>query len=200
MKDDFNIEDVERKNIYKAPSNFYERVQENVLRETSLKKENNNDPKVKKLNFKWWAVAASVLLMISAGLMWNNFQTETSNENHFAENEMKAKPQPKLEIIEKPSLEIEETKQEKIEVVHERYPNLDKKEYAEENPNLENEKQVIIAQNETTETLEIDLSDDIESIENTQTMEEILSEEIPEEELATLTENMENDIYLELYN
>lgn len=215
MKENFNIEDLERKNIYTTPKDFYQKIQENVLRETSLEIEKNNTSKVRKINFRWWAVAASVLLMISAGLMWNEFKPETPNGTHFAENEINAKPQQKVEASEKPlvenverTLNVEEPLAENIMLktpptvvpvspVEERIEVSCKLPVPLEKPISEEKNLVAVDEKETIETADITT---IDAVDETETMEEILSEDLLDEELAELTENMENDIYLELYN
>lgn len=213
MKENFNIEDLERKNIYSTPKDFYQKMQENVLRETSLETEKNNTSKVRKINFRWWAVAASVLLMISAGLMWNEFKTESPKGTHFAENEINVKPQQKIEVSEKSlvenverTLNVEEPLAENITLktpppVVPVSPVEERREVSCKLPvPLEksvSEEENFIAQKETIETADITT---IDTVAETETMEEILSEDLLDEELAELTENMENDIYLELYN
>ena len=59
----FDIEKLERKNIYKTPENFFDKIQENVLYEAQLnKKETAKPAKIFKLNWGY-AVAASLVLV-----------------------------------------------------------------------------------------------------------------------------------------
>ncbi len=59
----FDIEKLERKNIYKTPENFFDKIQENVLYDAQLnKKETAKPAKIFKLNWGY-AVAASVVLL-----------------------------------------------------------------------------------------------------------------------------------------
>lgn len=210
MKENFNIEDLEHKNIYTTPKYFYKKIQDNVLRETSLEIEKNNISKVRKNNFRWWAVAASVLLMISVGLMWNEFKPELPNGTHFAKNETNVESQQKIEASEKALVEnVEKTlnvkeqlaknssSEIKKSVMLKSILNTPKKMIEPQNMPLEKpiseEKNLIaVTQNETKEISNI--VDEIETTEN------LLSEEWTDEDLAMVTQNMENDIYLELFN
>ena len=59
----FDIDKLERKNIYKTPENFFDKIQENVLYDVQLnKKETGKPAKIFKLNWGYAAAASVVLL------------------------------------------------------------------------------------------------------------------------------------------
>lgn len=78
----FNLEDLERKNSYKTPENFFEKVQSNVLE--SVRKENGTDAvretKTVRLSNWWYAAAASLVLGAGLFLMKNAGEKITETE------------------------------------------------------------------------------------------------------------------------
>ena len=77
----FDIENLERKNIYKTPANFLDKVQENVLEKISTEKEVPQTAKVFKLN---WVYAIAACLTLLFGMV-TFFNFEENNEQQISE-------------------------------------------------------------------------------------------------------------------
>lgn len=72
--EDFNIEKLDRKNIYKVPDNLFENIQEKVISEIS---ENKKAP-VFKLNWAY-AAAASLALIFGSTFVYNSYNDSDDN-------------------------------------------------------------------------------------------------------------------------
>jgi hypothetical protein len=65
---EFDLDKLERKNPYKVPENFFEEMQENVLKQTTKKKK---ETKVFKLNFSAvTSIAAALALVFGFTFLW----------------------------------------------------------------------------------------------------------------------------------
>ncbi len=74
----FDIENLERKNIYKTPANFLDKVQENVLEKISTETATPQSAKVFKLNWVY-AVAASLTVLFGM-VAFFNFEENDSKQ------------------------------------------------------------------------------------------------------------------------
>lgn len=71
---DFNIENLERKNIYSIPENFFSDMQQNVMQEIRPQK------KAKVINFNWaYAAAAAVATIFGVTFYMNQDETVSQN-------------------------------------------------------------------------------------------------------------------------
>lgn len=100
MMKNFDIENLERKNIFTTPDNFFDKVQENVLRETvyqqkDIKITEAKPAKVFKLNWVY-AAAAALAMIFGLGYFLNSNNTEVSVQNTVANVEQN-------KVVEKPS-------------------------------------------------------------------------------------------------
>ena len=81
-----DIEKLERKNIYSIPDSFFETVQENVLSETVYKiKNEDHEITLPKNNKKWW-YAAAVMLMLFGSTFF--YISKNNSENAVAQNDL----------------------------------------------------------------------------------------------------------------
>ncbi|WP_297986437.1 hypothetical protein [uncultured Chryseobacterium sp.] len=100
MMKNFDIENLERKNIFTTPDNFFDKVQENVLKETvhqqkDIKITEAKPAKVFKLNWVY-AAAAALAMIFGLGYFLNSNNTEFSVPNTVANVEQN-------KVVEKPS-------------------------------------------------------------------------------------------------
>ena len=100
MMKNFDIENLERKNIFTTPDNFFDKVQENVLRKTvhqqkDIKVAEAKPAKVFKLNWVY-AAAAALAMIFGLGYFLNSNNTEVSVPNTVANVEQN-------KVVEKPS-------------------------------------------------------------------------------------------------
>lgn len=194
MKENFNIEDLKRKNIYNAPNDFYEDVRKNVLRETSLLNENKPSQKTRKLYVLAYAMAACFILLVGFTFIWNsNEEVELisyQESTNSIENKEKEIP---VEVMEEQTEEFahqgialeesEDIKEELAEIYTEELNDIQT--IAQENTFNKSKKTVKKVEKIPQSTLEFVHQQVVD---------------IPKGELAEVTQNMENDIYLELYN
>ena len=74
---EFDLDKLERKNPYKVPENFFEEMQENVLKQTTKKEVKNT--KIFKLNFSAvTSMAAALALVFGFTFLWKTDQAEFS--------------------------------------------------------------------------------------------------------------------------
>lgn len=73
---DFDLEKLERKNIYRVPDNLFENIQEKVMNEVKA----NKKAPIFKLNWGY-AVAASLALIFGAAFVYNLNTDSTKNQN-----------------------------------------------------------------------------------------------------------------------
>lgn len=80
----FDIENLERKNIYKIPDTLFDNVQENVMNAISTDTEETvisaSKGKIVKLNW-WMAAAASLVLIFGLGWIFSDSFTNQNNIN-----------------------------------------------------------------------------------------------------------------------
>lgn len=190
MMKNLDIEKLERKNIYKVPDNFFETVQANVLQETVHKiqpvvaEQENAAPSIGK---KWWyAAAAAVVLIFGMTFFFTNNQPTdgaiVQNENAAAQEETSEK----TFIADAADLQTEEVN---TDITTEAEPVLT----SVAKNNQITKKPVTIAKIQPTKKT-VQAAPKVE-----EEMEQIL-QSFTTEELALLSQNMEQDIYLDIYN
>ena len=168
---DFNIEQLAKKIPYKIPENTFEEMQENVLNKTVRKKE--HQPKIFKINFSMvTSIAATLALIFGFTFFWKTNQTD----------------------ITKPATEdtiaVNSTTNDQTNSVKNNANNN----YTE-TQKINSEPKQEVAQNETTI-----IAEQIMNSKNTNENYEQLLNSLTDEEITELTNNLEQDIYLELYN
>ena len=86
--ENFDLEKLERKNIYKTPDDFFQNMQAKVLEQTVKQAPVVHlvqPAKVRKSNYSWWyAAAASVILLFGLMFWFNNNTNQTANEQPLA--------------------------------------------------------------------------------------------------------------------
>lgn len=103
---DFDIEKLDRKNIYKSPENIFDNVQKNVL--NTIEKET----KTPIYKLKWvYAVAASIVLIFGISFVYNNSNTDkvTVSENYSLAEVPKKDSQISYETLKQDILDLEES-------------------------------------------------------------------------------------------
>ena len=79
MMKNFDIENLERKNIFTTPDNFFDKVQENVLRETVHLQKDIKIAEAKAFKLNWvYAAAAALAMIFGLGYFLNSNNTEVS--------------------------------------------------------------------------------------------------------------------------
>ncbi len=168
----FGIENTERKNIYNIPDGFFEQMQTNVLKEIQPKQQ------AKIIRMNWvYAAAAAIALIFGLAFLMNPFnKTSTSSVAEIASTENPAK-----NIIKNVAKTISKTPQQKLSVHEsqsvESVPMTTQKNETKQANNSRNE----IRQNPEMQ------------------MEQIIAS-FTSAEMADLSRNAEQDIYLDLYN
>ncbi|MBU4538862.1 MAG: hypothetical protein L6264_03300 [Weeksellaceae bacterium] len=176
-----DIENLERKNIYKTPDRFFDDIQAKVLRETAPQKQ----AKVVKLN---WAYAMAAAVAMVFGI------TFFVNQSNDSENTA----QLKASNIENGSANttITEVKPQKEATVAYQTLQNDLTSTAQDNQK-ENERLVGVVSTKTT-------SADVQTKRITAPVSEVQVDQMlsnfTSAELADLGKNTEQDIYLDLYN
>lgn len=205
MKENFDIESLERKNIYKTPENFFSEIQRNVLSETTHKNWDitpfKPEKQTTKNSFKWaYAVAATLALLFGLGFLFNEKYLKPA-ENNLAKVETKIETPTINEtpvsapILADNSLET---------VINEQKGNqISNKEFnltSAGNSHQKEKKASVIAEKPIAKTV-VKPSETKEK--PTLTEEEIAEQMISSlnnDEVADLAMNTEQDVYLDLYN
>lgn len=180
----FNLEDLERKNSYKTPENFFEKVQSNVLE--SVRKDNETvevrETKTVRLSNWWYAAAASLVLGMGLFLMKNTgdktIETETiatvkTNETSFPKN-LNEQYSPKSQL---------ETAENHIAFANDIQP-------AEKKNNTANREKVIYEAKANKVIAEGNVT--------RQEMESFI-EEFSAEDVSMISKNADKDVYLDLF-
>ena len=172
---EFDLDKLERKNPYKVPENFFEEMQENVLKQT-IKKEVKK-PKVFKLNFSAvTSMAAALALVFGFTFLWKTDQAEITTVDTKESAENIKKQQTTTIVLENQDIAT-------ITEVH--------KIAKEIQNNTESLKQTSASNAISTKKVEPKSSD--------MNYDQLINS-LSDEELKELTKNTDKDIYLELYN
>lgn len=185
--EDFNLDNLERKNIYKTPENLFEKVQENVLKNVSLEiKEEAKPAKIFKMN---WAMGIAASFVAVFGMLW----LVNSGDN----NSTKIDSVVKAEIPHN----ADESKQ--------AYATLKQDIISSEEVNTaqtETHQPQLLADNSTKKTNLPDINNTQSakiSVAKPQQTEEHINaylDALPKGEVAELASNSVSDVYLDLYN
>lgn len=173
---DFDIEKLERKNIYRTPDNFFADMQANVLREVAPA------PQAKVISLNWaYAAAVAVATIFGVTFMMNQDEAEPQ----IVQNDQQVSPPPSARIIEETVPEATlayQTFEEDLTSVE-----------------TDNQKDVaaptMIAAKQKSEKIEVAKST---AVSPEVQVDQILAN-ISLAELADLGKNAEQDVYLDLY-
>ncbi len=206
MKENFDIEKLERKNIYKTPEDFFSKIQENVLKETvqtSINLDVISADKSVKSNNNWiYAIAASLVLLFGLGFLFNDKIENTNQENTAKIETIIEKPNPTKitatePILAENSMEIQPVSETKsIQNIEKSNLTSDKISHPKESKREVAEVKNVLAKTETKvtkpQTASITMSDE-------EIAEQVISS-LTNAEVAELAINTEQDVYLDLYN
>lgn len=202
MKKDFNIEKYTPQNIYPSRKDFYKDVQENVLRETLLINEDSSPKQYAIRPYLKIAIAASVVMLYGVLFVWLSYDNKAEEvllvnqkEQTFSnssENLINAQPN-EVQI----SADINDVNEQLIANSQHKIGNND----VITPPEISKLEEIKLPEEEVTKCdLPTPQSAMNEHRSKDVNAEIIELDDISNEELAELTQNMENDIYLELYN
>lgn len=178
---DFDIEKLERKNIYRVPDNFFENIQEKVMLDVKA----NKKAPIFKLNWAY-AAAASLALIFGATFVFNSYNETTkdsgnSQSKYMVNNsEKKTESQIAYETLKSDLTSVESSNQ-TIE------SGESKRSLAKES---KKEKTSTGTQNTTVQPV---------SKENEAQMNAFL-DSFTNSEISELASNSTQDVYLDLYN
>ena len=178
-----DIEKIERKNIYKIPDNFFEEMQMKVLAEIAPKKE----AKIIKMN---WAYSAAAAIAMIFGITFFVTQKDKNSELAAPKNEIVSKGN---DIVTH-SNSVDEPKKEAVVA----YQTLEKdltnvvasnqKESSAPKTIIENNKNDVVVQKNTPTS------------QNSEAQVDQILANFSSADLADLGKNVEQDVYLDLYN
>lgn len=205
MKENFDIETLERKNIYKTPENFFKEIQNNVLRETVHKNWDITPLKAEKQSakkhFTWiYAVAAALALLFGLGFLFNE-KHQKSVENNLAKMETKKET---IEISKSPVSTPILADHPLVTVANEQKESK----ISNKKTDLTSARTFHQKENKTLAITEKPIAKTVvkhsETKEKTALSEEEIAEQmissLNSDEVADLAMNTEQDVYLDLYN
>lgn len=194
--ENFDIEHLERKNIYKTPDDFFARVQENVLKQT-VGAEIKPLPVVQTSSAKntwWYAVAAALVMLFGLGIYFN------MNKGTAGPTVAKTVPQPvrrtEIQPVQQSVVAINEVKEAasvaKPEITKPVAPPVRKETVRYK----KTEAKTLAVREVATKTDEKELKP---ALAPAQVAEDILAS-LSKDDVALLANETQNDVYLELYN
>lgn len=174
-----DIEQLERKNIYKTPDHFFEKIQENVMKDFS-ENQNQQKPQIGRKSYgSWWYAAASLVLLAGAAWVFSSIPSEEAN-NIVRNNDVQEAINPPTQIQNTPKPETENY----IALANDL--TIAAEAHQKEKQPATKIKEIPDQRAEITFT-------------GAQQIEQIL-DVLTAEEIASLAQNTEQDIYLDLYN
>lgn len=189
----FDIEKLERKNIYTAPDNFFEKMQNNVI-----EKAIRNQPPIeevpqisgKVVKMNWWYAAAASVAVIFGTLFFMNGEESQAN-TVIATNEAPAK---KIETLSSPTQNVDQTPKESTENYQLLVADINE---VEKNETASTQKQVASTKVSPVKTSKIEKS--IPNVIQKEKQMEQMLEGLSEADISALAKNADQDIYLDLY-
>lgn len=176
---EFNLDNLERKNIYKVPDNLFENIQERVMNDVKADKR----VPIFKL-YLGYAVAAAVALIFGITFVFN-WQTETTKdmgdqESYAQSKEVKTESEMAYETLKADLTSVEKNNQ-IVEIQRD-----EKYIYAQDNTAKEDKKIIKETVNAVSKQDETQMNEYLDSFTNS--------------EIAELASNSTQDVYLDLYN
>lgn len=167
---EFDLYKLERKNIYKTPGNFFEEVQENVVKQTINKEK--KETKVFKFSVIT-SIAATIVLVFGFTFLWKTDQADITNP---------------AETDNLPKINIQKTE---INVLDKQDAVSKTRDAATEIKANNNTVSILVAKTPKINKIEPKTND--------LNYDQLLNS-LSDDELKELTKNTDQDIYLELYN
>lgn len=189
----FDIEKLERKNIYTAPDNFFEKMQNNVIEKAirnqpQIEEVSRTSGKVVKMN--WWYAAAASVAVIFGTLFFMNGEGAQAN-TAIATNNAPAKN------IETLSAELENVDQTPKETSENYKLLVSDIEEVEKNESAPTQNNVAITKVSPAKATKIEKSTP-NVVQKEKQIEQML-EGLSEADISALAKNADQDIYLDLY-
>ncbi|MCC2590432.1 hypothetical protein [Chryseobacterium sp. MFBS3-17] len=181
----FDIENLERQNIYTVPEDSFARMQENVLRNITTHQAPVIDLQGKKKTFQWWYAAAAAIALFFGGAYLLTDSAETI-EHQAANNQPKA-----LINVNEGGTQLADAKT--VTPATQNYESLNRDLTIAEKEHQTKRKGGAISAPAGKST---------SSFVNSQKMDEqveLILQEFSAEDIAVLSQNVEQDIYLDLY-
>lgn len=178
----FDIEKLERINAYKTPESFFPEVQNRVLAQTVFKE---NKTKVFKLDFKWAAAAAVILIAGLTAFFFTDKQEQ--NKTVIAANEVQTGTPATAQQTKSEEMIAYETVKNDLTSVQE-MNQTDVTEYAENNTISRQEP--VTPHNNKAKAATLTEAEQIDQ----------LLAVFTEVELSEISKNSDQDVYLDLYN
>lgn len=175
-----DIEKLERKNSYEVPNDFFTKMQENVLKETTHKKE----ARIFKLNWAYSAAAAIALLFGITFFVNQNNNDASNAKNAIANNNSSAV---------KSTLSNNKVKTEEAVA----YENFEQDLTSVIENDQKNEVAIVSSSKNDSQPAEVTNK---EAVKNSEIQVDQILANFTSAELADLGKNTEQDIYLDLYN
>ncbi|WP_426476543.1 hypothetical protein ACP3T3_14530 [Chryseobacterium sp. CBSDS_008] len=178
---EFDIEKLERKNIYKVPDNMFENIQENVMNDIKTSKK----APVFKLNWMY-AAAASLALIFGATYVFNSdkdtAEQQLNAKTAYVANNTKAKTESELayETLKSDLTSVENNNQ---TVENQKNKNIYASKSGDETEKITEKPKPVKTVNKKEETR---MNDYLDSFSNS--------------EIAELASNSTQDVYLDIYN
>lgn len=198
-----DIEKLERKNPYTIPEKFFSEMQENVL-EKAIKKNQQAQPKILKLNFAW-ATAAAIALIAGFGAVF--FNNDKNTDVNIETNVVKTNPEKTPEVVgintPETSVVVEQPKAaESYETLRQ---DIIAVENAEAQPKIRTENasvKIIAKADKPASILKIGSTNifDTEYLAKEEAEVEKVLASFSSEDVRQFTKNSEQDVYLDLYN
>lgn len=189
--ENFDIEKLERRNIYTAPDDFFAEMQNNVLHRTvgadikPVHKIESNATINSNKNW-WYAAAAAIVMLFGFGFFYSNLN---SNKENFQPQLAETTP-----IPETPKIEADEIIASEPIVAQNTEEDLTKTTVS--HPMNRNVSSPVVAKTLRTAPAE---NVKVKTVSAESRAEEIISS-LPQEDIMMLAKETEPDVYLELYN
>lgn len=189
----FDIEKLERKNIYTAPDNFFEKMQNNVIEKAirnqpQIEEVSRTSGKVVKMN--WWYAAAASVAVIFGTLFFMNGEGAQAN-TAIATNNAPAK---NIETLSAQLENVDQTPKETSENYKLLVSDIEEVEKNESAPTQNNVAITKVSPAKATKTVKPTQN----IVQKEKQMEQIL-EGLSEADISALAKNGDQDIYLDLY-
>lgn len=194
--ENFDIEQLERKNIYRTPDDLFALLQENVLKHTvgaEIKPLITERPAAKNTNW-WYAAAAALIMLFGLGAYFG--LNNSGHEDTVAKETPKPEPVVKADATaNQPVMAIAETKV--MEPVMTETPYI--KEIA--HPKIAAKAELAVVHPKVVaKTTKQKAATIVKAVSAPAQVTEDILASLSKEEIASLARETEDDVYLELYN
>lgn len=189
-----DIENIERKNIYRVPESFFEEMQDNVLQNIEQKIQKEIKPKAKIFSLDWkYMAAASIVMIFGLSLFFLNYDGHQAKNGHYAHDSLLTmQHDDSLHFTGQPERQENhsETSPESREKILTLKNDLSSQRQYSDNQPVVNKKAAVSKTKTTNAKTAVTTEDN---------MDLILSVYTPNE-LNELARESEQDVYLDLYN